>query len=182
MIDRGAHRLDGEDIGAAYVFLQFDPGLAVAPKTDFGAAKRSLQLAHDLRGEHRMGRSREDLQTPVHLALPYFESVSRLVGKSVTEVFPLADLPTSDFRLRPEAIDRAGTPTTVAPFGTSLVTTDPAPVRASSPMLIGARSMVSLPMKARAPMAVWCFCAPSKLAVTVPAPILVSAPTAASPM
>jgi hypothetical protein len=45
-------------------------------------------------------------------------------------------------------------PTTVAPSGTSLVTTDPAPVRASSPMLIGARRIVSLPIKARAPMAV----------------------------
>jgi hypothetical protein len=72
----------------------------------------------------------------------------------VRGVSPLADFPDFDFRLRPWTINRAGTPTTVAPSGTSLVTTDPAPVRASSPMLIGARRMVSLPMKARAPMSV----------------------------
>jgi len=47
---------------------------------------------------------------------------------------------------------------------------------------IGARRIVSLPMKARAPTTVRCFRAPSKLAVTVPAPMLASSPIAASPM
>ena len=37
-----AHRLNGEDVGAADVFLELDPGLAVAPQADFGSAKRSL--------------------------------------------------------------------------------------------------------------------------------------------
>jgi hypothetical protein len=61
MIDRGTHRLDGEDVGAAHVLLKFDPGLAVAPEADDGAAKWSLQLTHDLRGELGMGRSGENL-------------------------------------------------------------------------------------------------------------------------
>jgi acid phosphatase (class A) len=65
---------------------------------------------------------------------------------------------------------RAGTPTTVAPSAPSLVTPDRAPVRASWPILIGARRMVSLPMNARAPISVRCFATPSKFAVMAPAP------------
>ena len=67
------------------------------------------------------------------------------------------------------------------PAATSRVTTLPAPVLAPAPMVTGARSMVSTPMKAPSPMTVWCLFVPSKLAVTVPAPMFTSSPTSASP-
>ena len=69
---------------------------------------------------------------------------------------------------------RAGTPTASLPAGTSFVTTAPAPVFASSPIVTGARSIVSTPRKTRRPIVVRCFCRPSKLAVIVPAPTFVS--------
>ncbi len=45
--------------------------------------------------------------------------------------------------------------------GTSWVTTDPAPVTAPSPMVTGARRMVSEPMNAPSPMTVRCLARPS---------------------
>ena len=56
---------------------------------------------------------------------------------------------------------RAGTPTTVVWAGTSWVTTDPAPVTPPSPMVTGARRMVSEPMNAPSPMTVRCLAWPS---------------------
>ena len=56
---------------------------------------------------------------------------------------------------------RAGTPTTVVPGGTSWVTTEPAPVTLPSPMVTGARMMVSEPMNAPSPMTVRCLRWPS---------------------
>src|SRR5688572_11631904 len=56
---------------------------------------------------------------------------------------------------------RAGTPTASLPAGTSFVTTDPAPVRAPSPMLRGATIIVSTPRKAPSPMVVGCLVVPS---------------------
>jgi hypothetical protein len=76
---------------------------------------------------------------------------------------------------------RAGTPTTVLPAGTSRVTTLPAPVFAPGPTVTGALSMVSTPMNAPSPITVSCLAVPSKLAVTVPAPMFTSSPTWASP-
>src|SRR5579863_6532864 len=51
--------------------------------------------------------------------------------------------------------------TASASGGTFSVITDPAPTYAPSPTRTGATSAVSLPMKARLPMVVACFAAPS---------------------
>src|ERR1700704_5770234 len=75
----------------------------------------------------------------------------------------------------------AGTPTAVAPSGTSFVTTDPAPVRDSLPSLTGATSIVSTPTKAPSPILVRFLFVPSKFAVIVPAPMLASEPRSVSP-
>jgi hypothetical protein len=56
---------------------------------------------------------------------------------------------------------RAGTPTASLPAGTSRVTTAPAPVLAPSPMVTGARSIVSTPRKTRSPISVRCLLTPS---------------------
>src|SRR5436190_517777 len=55
----------------------------------------------------------------------------------------------------------AGTPTTVAPGSTSLVTTLPAPVVAPSPTVTGATSIVSEPILTRSPICVSCLFLPS---------------------
>src|SRR5215472_8881863 len=54
----------------------------------------------------------------------------------------------------------AGTPTAVAPSGTSFVTTDPAPVREPLPSLTGATSIVSTPTNAPSPISVRFFWVP----------------------
>ena len=61
--------------------------------------------------------------------------------------------------------------TASAPSGTSWVITDPAAVVAPAPTTTGATSIVSLPMKAPAPISVRCLATPSKLQVTAPAPM-----------
>src|SRR5258708_3264012 len=65
----------------------------------------------------------------------------------------------------------AGTPTAILSLGTSRVTTDPAAVRPRSSTVMGAMSIVSLPMKAWSPTTVLFFFKPSKFTVIVPAPI-----------
>src|SRR5439155_12382153 len=55
----------------------------------------------------------------------------------------------------------AGTPTASLPGGTSLVTTAPAPVFARSPIVTGARSIVSTPRKTSSPIVVRCLRVPS---------------------
>ena len=56
---------------------------------------------------------------------------------------------------------RAGEPTPFAKSGISFVTIDPAPVIDCFPMVTGATSFVSDPMKALSLMVVLCFCLPS---------------------
>src|SRR5438105_12473818 len=75
----------------------------------------------------------------------------------------------------------AGTPATRESGGTSFVTTDPAPVTERAPTRTGATSIVSEPTLTSSSMIVSCFLVPSKLHVTVPAPILVRSPIVASP-
>src|SRR5207249_9058736 len=75
----------------------------------------------------------------------------------------------------------AGTPTAVAPSGTSFVTTEPAPVREPLPSLTGATSIVSTPTNAPAPIWVLFLTSPLEVAVIVPAPTFASSATAASP-
>src|SRR3990170_128639 len=67
--------------------------------------------------------------------------------------------PPAGFRWRSRT--RAGTPTAIFPGGTSWVTTEPAPVAAPSPMVTGATSIVSEPMKAPSPITVRCLRVPS---------------------
>jgi len=68
----------------------------------------------------------------------------------------------------------AGTPTAIPPTGTvfPFVTTLPAPTTAFFPILTGAIRTESDPINAPSSILVILLCSPSKLAVTVPAPIL----------
>ena len=67
-------------------------------------------------------------------------------------------------------------------FRESFVITEPAPVVTESPRLIGAIKTVFAPILEFLPMLVGYFLVPSKLAVMVPAPILVYYPTLESPI
>ena len=75
----------------------------------------------------------------------------------------------------------AGTPTTSLDSGTSLITTEPAPVEALAPTVTGATNRVSHPINAPGSIRVLCLFIPSKLQVIVPAPIFTSDPIVASP-
>src|SRR6185503_21381010 len=75
----------------------------------------------------------------------------------------------------------AGTPATNESGGTSLVTTEPAPVTDLAPTRTGATSIVSDPTLTSSSIIVSCLFLPSKLHVTVPAPMFVRSPIVASP-
>jgi hypothetical protein len=61
----------------------------------------------------------------------------------------------------PGLVDLLGAPQRQRPSGTSSVMTDPLAVIASSPMVTGATSIVSDPMKTFRPITVRCFITPS---------------------
>ena len=71
---------------------------------------------------------------------------------------------------------------TVAPFGTSVVITLPAPVIAPVPIFNGATIIVFDPINAESPISVWLFFEPSKFHVMLTAPIFTFLPTSASPI
>jgi len=73
-------------------------------------------------------------------------------------------------------------PSASAYGGTSSVITDPAATTAWAPMETGATREVLVPMNAPASIIVRCLRRPSKLQVTVPAPMLAPGPISASPM
>src|SRR5207245_810506 len=165
LVDRRARGLDHEHVVAAHRVLDLDVDLAVREVAQAGIGELDVKDLGDTAGELRVGAARDQLQL----------APRRSVSPGVL-----------DRGLQPpyQAFLRttlAGTPTAVAPSGTSLVTTEPAPVRAPLPSLTGATSMVSTPTNAPSPISVRFLLVPSKLAVIVPAPMLASAPRSVSP-
>src|SRR5256886_6966950 len=165
LVHRRARGLDHEHVVAAHRVLDLDVDLAVREVAQPGIGQLDVQDLGDPCGELGVGAARDELE------LAPRRSVS-------PGVFDRGLQPPDQLFLR---ITLAGTPTAVAPSGTSFVTTEPAPVRAPLPSLTGATSIVSTPTKAPSPISVRFLRWPSKLAVMVPAPILASSPRSVSP-
>src|SRR5579864_3079161 len=157
--------LDHEHVVAAHRVLDLDVDLPVGEVAQPRIRQLDVEDLRDARGQHRVGAARDELQF----------APRRSLGPGVL-----------DRRLQPPdqlflRTTLAGTPTAVAPSGTSFVTTEPAPVRTPLPSLTGATSIVSTPTKAPSPISVRFLFVPSKLAVIVPAPMLASCPRSVSP-
>src|SRR5665213_1265609 len=165
LVHRRAGGLDHKHVVAPHRVLDLDVDLAVGEPPKAGVGERNLKhLGDALRQDRVRGAAQEFEGAPRGGLLP---GVLNGCGQSANHCF-----------LR---ITLAGTPTAVAPSGTSLVTTEPAPVRDPLPSLTGATSIVSTPTKAPSPISVRFLLTPSKLAVMVPAPMLASSPRSVSP-
>src|SRR5438552_9278513 len=157
---------------AAHRVLDLDVDLAVRKVAKAGVGEPDVEDLGDFRGQRHVGTTRDQLElTPRRRVRP------GVFDRGLQPPDHLASLASTGF-LR---IALAGTPTAVAPSGTSFVTTEPAPVRAPLPSLTGATSIVSTPTNAPSPISVRFLSAPSKLAVIVPAPMLASSPRSVSP-
>jgi hypothetical protein len=144
-VDRIARTLDHEGVLAPHRLRKANVGLGVGVGRDLDFAELHAEMGGDLLCEPVVGGSAEEHQPLVggnlHSRLPasttaiYCHRSSGSAGRALRLI--LSPRPRSR---------RAGAPTARASSGTSLVTTDPAPVAARAPRVTGATSMVSDPM------------------------------------
>src|SRR5437899_1067528 len=183
LVHRRRRRLDDEHVVAAHRVLDLDVDLAVGEAAQARVGELDVEDLGDAGGQFGVRAAGDELERPPRRGLlpGELDCAGQPTDHSVCS--PPLSLTLSlsergEFFLR---ITLAGTPTAVAPSGTSFVTTEPAPVRAPLPSLTGATSIVSTPTKAPSPISVRFLRWPSKLAVIVPAPMLASSPTSVSP-
>ena len=144
----GQQLLDAARGGAAFVDKLLDPAAPDGHQRDLGRHEERLEEDQD----------RDDEDDSEHGQADATSSGSGASAARSSETG--SDRAPSSAGRRCSRM-RAGTPTASLPGGTSRVTTDPAPVTAPSPTLIGARRMVSEPMKAPSPIFVLCLRRPS---------------------
>src|SRR5439155_7975029 len=176
LVHRRARRLDHEHVVSAHRVLDLDVDLAVGEMAQARIGQLNVEDLGDPGGQLRVGAAGDELELAPGRGLRPGE-----LDRGLKPPYQLgSESESGDFTgfLRTTL---AGTPTAVAPSGTSLVTTEPAPVRDSLPSLTGATSIVSTPTNAPSPISVRFLFLPSKLAVIVPAPMFASTPRSVSP-
>src|SRR5579885_3409031 len=138
MVDRRAHGLHDEHVGAADVLLDLDARLFVLEGAYEGPCQRQTQQVAYLARQSGVRAAGEDHG----LAGSMLGWRTRLHGHRQRP------------RLRTLRTSRAGTPTTSVSGGTSRVTTAPEPVMAPAASVTGATSSVSDPVEASSPITV----------------------------